>query len=253
MKTLEITSKDNSTFKSLKLLLTSRGIKDEKCFFFVGEKLIQDFIKKPNPHFKIKNVVTFENGPDLVISDLQIKLKKELFNELDILGTHYPLLILEYKPVEEFNFQIEPAGLEIISPLGDPKNLGALVRSAVAFGASKIILTQESCHPYLPHVIKSSAGSILNISIFVSPLKINQIAITGSNFGLDLNGTALTKIEWPKNLRLLIGEEGPGLNLSHEQTKKIKMIHIPMASSIESLNATVSASITMWHWLTSKV
>ena len=109
MRTLEIGSKDNPTFKKLKHLLTSKGIKEEKSFFLMGEKLIQDFLQKPNPAFKIKNVISFD-GHELPILDSQIKLKKDLFNELDVLGTHYPLLVLEYKEFKENSetFRITP-------------------------------------------------------------------------------------------------------------------------------------------------
>lgn len=247
MRTLEISSKDNPTYRNLKHLLTSKGIKEQKTFFFMGEKLIHDFLAKPNPRFKIKNVVSFE-GHDFPLVPTQIKLKQELFNELDILGTHYPMLVLEYAGFEEMNFQEQPTGLQIVSPLGDPKNLGALARSAVAFGASKLILTHESCHPYLPHAIKASAGSILNIDVRVSNLKTNQIPMIGANMALDLNGKSLNEIAWPKNLRLLVGEEGPGLNITPEQSKKMQLIHIPTSGNVESLNATVSASIALWNW-----
>lgn len=250
MRTLEIGSKDNPTFKKLKHLLTSKGIKEEKSFFLMGEKLIQDFLQKPNPAFKIKNVIAFE-GFELPLLDSQIKLKKELFNELDVLGTHYPLLVLEYKEFSDFNFQEQPLGLEIISPLGDPKNLGALARSAVAFGASKLILTHDSCHPYLPHSIKASAGAILNIPVYLGKIKLNQIPIIGSNVALDLTGQKINDFKWTKSLRLLLGEEGPGIDLTLEQKKKIQFILIPMSTQIESLNATVSASIAMWEWKTS--
>ncbi len=250
MRTLEIGSKDNPTFRKLKQLLTSKGIREENTFFLMGEKLIQEFLKKPNINFKIKNVVSFE-GFELPVLDSQIKLKKDLFNELDVLGTHYPLLILEYKNFNDFNFQEHPQGLEIISPLGDPKNLGSLARSAVAFGASKLILTHDSCHPYLPHAIKSSAGAILNIPVQLSPLKMNQIPIVGNHVALDLSGQNLIDYKWFKDLRLLLGEEGPGIDLTTDQKKKVTFISIPMHLGIESLNATVSASIAMWQYKTS--
>lgn len=247
MKILEIGSKDNPTFRKLKSLLTSKGIKEEKSFFFMGEKLIHDFLNRPHSQFKIKSVICFD-GHEFPLLPRQIKLKKELFNELDVLGTHYPILVLEHKEFELFNFQDSPQGLEIVSPLGDPKNLGALARSAVAFGASKLILTHDSCHPYLPHTIKASAGAILNIPVYITPLKVNQLPLVGSNVALDLNGLSLKDFSWPKNLRLLLGEEGPGLDLTDEQCKKIQFVTIPTSSSVESLNATVSASIALWSW-----
>ncbi len=246
MRITEISSKDNPVFRTMKKLLTSKGIKDEKCFLLMGEKLISEFLELKNPLFKIKNVISFDETP-FPLLQTELKLKKDLFDELDVLGTHYPMLLLEYFELKEPNLLESPQGLEIISPLGDPKNLGALSRSALGFGASKIILTKESCHPYLPHAIKASAGAILNIPIYYTRLDTSELPLTGENFALNLHGQKVHDLTWPKNLRLWVGEEGPGLKLSMDQKRKIKMITIP-TNGIESLNATVSTSIAMWEW-----
>jgi RNA methyltransferase, TrmH family len=247
MRITEVSSKDNPTYRKYKSLLTSKGIKEEQCFLLMGEKLIQDYLKQKKNKYKLKTVLTFE-GFDFPISATQVKLKKELFNEIDILGTHHPILVLELIEFEKMPLNEQPFGLEIISPLGDPKNLGALARSAVAFGASKLILTHESCHPFLPHAMKASAGSLLNIELRLSHCKLNEITITGENYALDLQGETLKAITFNRDMRLLIGEEGPGLQLSADQMKKIKKISIPMSDQIESLNATVSASLALWEW-----
>lgn len=246
MRITEISSKDNPVFRNMKKLLTSKGIKDEKCFLLMGEKLISEFLETKNPFFKIKNVISFDEA-DFPLLQTQIKLKKELFDELDVLGTHSPMLVLEYSELNEPSLLEAPEGLEIISPLGDPKNLGALSRSALGFGASKLILTKESCHPYLPHAIKASAGAILNIPIFYTTKDTSELPLVGENFALNLHGQKVHDISWPKNLRLWVGEEGPGLKLSMDQKRKIKMITIP-TTGIESLNATVSTSIALWEW-----
>lgn len=247
MKILEISSPDNPTYRKYKSLLSSKGIKEEKAFLLMGEKLVQDFLKSKNTRYKIRSSITFE-GFEFPVTASQIKLKKDLFNELDILGTHHPLLVLEYSELEGLDLNEVPYGLEIVSPLGDPKNLGALARTAVAFGAQKLILTHDSCNPFLPQSIKASAGAILNIEIRKTPHKLNQIPIVGFNYALDLDGENLKDIIFKKNSRLLIGEEGPGLDLSTDQLKKVKKITIPMSSELESLNATVSASLAIWEW-----
>lgn len=243
----EISSKDNPTYKNLKKLLTSKGIKEDKKFFLMGEKLIQEFLKTKHPTFKVDKVITFDGSSSLPLLDRSIKLKKDLFNELDVLGTHYPLLVLDYKDFENHNFNQAPEGLELICPLGDPKNLGALVRSAVAFQAKKIILTHESCHPYLPHAVKASAGAVLHIPIAISSYKVSDIPLTGTNYALDLKGTAISSVKWDTDCRLWIGEEGPGLQISEIQKKRLHMVSIP-TYSVESLNATVSASIALWQY-----
>lgn len=252
MRITEISSKENPVYRNLKKLLTSKGIKEDSCFLLMGEKLIQEFIKSKNKNsgtnvkFNIKSVITFDEQI-LPILPNQIKLKKDLFNEIDILGTHYPFLLIEFQGFAEPPLNENPEGLEIVSPLGDPKNMGALIRSALGFGASKIILTQEACHPYLPQTIKASAGAVLNIPIYRTQKSISEIQILGDNFALDLHGQKINQVQWPKNIRLWIGEEGPGLQLSEIQKKKIKLIHIP-TNGIESLNATVSAVIAIWEW-----
>jgi len=246
MRVQEISSKDNPVFRNLKTLLTSKGIKEENKFFLMGEKLIHEFLKKKQSPFHIKYAIGFDEMPFPLVPHW-VKLKKELFNEIDILGTHYPLLVLEYKSFHEFNFNEQPEGLEIVSPLGDPKNLGSLLRSAAAFGASKVILTRESCHPYLPHSIKSSAGAALDLPVYLNTQPLNLIPMTGTNVALDLNGESLQNFSWPENLRLWVGEEGPGLQLSEDQKKKIKRVTIP-TQNVESLNATVSTSLALWEW-----
>ena len=91
----------------------------------------------------------------------------------------------------------------------------------------------------------------MNIPVHLGKAKLNQIPIVGSNVALDLTGQNMNDFKWNKNIRLLIGEEGPGIDLTIEQKKKMQFILIPMSSDIESLNATVSASIAMWEWKTS--
>ena len=242
----EISSKDNPVFRNMKKLLTSKGIKEEKCFLLMSEKLIAEFIESANPRYKIKNVISFDEVQFPILQS-ELKLKKELFNELDVLGTNYPMLVIEYFELKEPNLFESPVGLEIISPLGDPKNLGALSRSALGFGASKIILTKESCHPYLPHSIKASAGAILNIPVYYTTKDTSELPLVGENFALNLHGQKVSELTWPLTLRLWVGEEGPGLKLSMDQKRKIKMITIS-TTGIESLNATVSTSIAMWEW-----
>ena len=175
------------------------------------------------------------------------QLSKELFKELDILGTKSPLLLLSFHDFPEKNMQVEPDGLELICPLGDPRNLGALIRSAGAFGVSEVILTKESTHPFLPHAMKASAGAALITRFVKTRLATNELPLVGANYGLALFGENIAKATWPKNLRLWVGEEGPGLNLAHEQKRIMKFVNIP-TQNVESLNAMVSTSIALWEW-----
>jgi TrmH family RNA methyltransferase len=241
-----ISSPTNAQFKIWKSLLTSKGIKEHNQFFLMGEKLVQEFLKEPVSGF-VPEYLVHDSDITEKTSVRKTILSRELFKELDVLGTKSPLLILSFKNFVEKDMQLEPRGLELICPLGDPRNLGALVRSATAFGAREVILTKESTHPFLPHAVKASAGSVLLARFTRTPLSLSEIPLTGQNYALDLHGKLITDVKWPRDLRLWVGEEGPGLNLNPEQKQNLIFVNIP-TSNVESLNAMVSTTVALWEW-----
>lgn len=240
-----ITSKDNPLFKKLRLLLSAKGIKEHKLFFLMGDKLIKEFTKTKNKNFKVHLVVCSDKYTAKFPFNT-ITLSQDLFNELDVLGTHYPLFVLEADDFPTIDLKQKPEGVEVVLPIGDPRNLGALARSAVGFGINKIILTQEACHPFLPHSVKASAGAVLKAEFYTAGLKTNELPITGENFALELEGADIGSQKWPKDFRLWLGEEGPGLRLESAQFAKMQHVNIP-THGIESLNASVSAAISFWE------
>lgn len=245
MSTTKISSAQNELFRIWKSLTTSKGIKENKMFFLMGEKLIKEFLASPIVGFQALYLI-HNNEIPYKTNIKKTFLSTDLFKELDVLGTKQPLLVLGFQEFGIKNLTTPPQSLEIVCPLGDPRNLGSLIRTAVGFGVKEIILTEEACHPYLPQAIKSSAGACLKVN-FLKTAALVTLPIVGENFALNLKGQSLEKINWPLNLRLWVGEEGPGLKLNSTQEKNIKYVHIP-TQNIESLNATVSTSIAIWEW-----
>ncbi len=254
MPTQIITSDSNEKLKLFKSLLTSKGIKEHKKFIFSGEKLIEEYFSQNLMRFKTTCLIfdkdEWPSFLDKIPAEKEIQkivVPSSAFKDLDVVGTHRPLLVLEYKDFEIKNLQVNPIDLELICPLGDPRNLGALVRSAVGLGVHEIILTQESAHPYLPQSVKSSAGAILYANFKKTDFRINQIPVVGENFALDLTGKNISSVKWPSNLRLWVGEEGPGLTLNPAQEETLQKISIPI-QRVESLNAMVSSTLAIWEW-----
>jgi TrmH family RNA methyltransferase len=233
-----IASSQNSKFQLWKSLLKSKGIKEHGLFLLSGEKLIFEFLKDSDLEI-VSEIIT----PGLRPQQSRVpsfELSKDLFNELDVVGTHFNLFVLKTPTIQAMDPRSEPQGLEVITPVGDPLNLGAMIRSAVAFQATKIILTTESANPFLPKCVKASSGSVLTAPLFTSgPLNVWDSTYT---YALDSVGENLNQIQIPKNFRILIGEEGPGLG----QLQNVKKIKIP-TNKVESLNATVAASLVMWE------
>ena len=69
-------------------------------------------------------------------------------------------------------------------------------------------------------------------------------SLNGTILALDMHGKNLGTFTWPRNARLLIGEEGQGVPAS----KAFEFLSIPMAREVESLNATVAASIALYSY-----
>lgn len=243
-----IVSPQNENIKMWRQLSTSKGIRKNGCFFLMGEKLIKEFLK--DPHFEIIAEVmgpdhrfltegrSFDHVP-------KYQLTKELFDEIDVVGTHFNLLLLKAPDVSQEKLTT-PVGLELVLPLGDPGNLGATLRSACAFGVKKVFLTEEASHPFHPKSVKASAGAVLKLN-FSKTNSIKELLSKPleNSFVLDQGGQDISKFKWPKNLFLFVGEEGPGL-----PNNNLKKLSVP-TYEVESLNAAIVTSIACYSYKTS--
>jgi RNA methyltransferase, TrmH family len=240
---IQISSSSNEKFRTWESLLSSKGIKEHGLFLLSGEKLVREFLKKPSS--QVVAEIIPKSGKALFELSENFELSMELFNELDELGTHFNLLVLKTPEILNYDIKSEPKGLEVLCPLGDPANVGALIRSAEGFGASKVILTQESANPFLPKSVKASSGSILRMALVKAPALAN-LQSSHNVVVLDAGGDSLANFQWPENIRLLVGEEGQGMkNLSANLKTKVLSID---TVGVESLNAVVAASVAMFDY-----
>lgn len=232
---LTIDSAQNASFKKYLSLTGAKGLKKEGLFLLSGEKLVREFLKKPNLSI-VSELVTAKLKP---LTKNAAQLSTALFNEIDVLGTHFNILVLKQPEIDVIEIsQHKPRGIEVVLPVGDPGNLGALLRSCEAFGVERVILTQEAAHPFLPKSVKASAGSALRIGLLQGPALKD---IPAQSMALDMQGTSLYSFRWPKDGLLVVGEEGAGLSQHFKQR-----ISIP-TKNVESLNAVVAASIALAH------
>ena len=140
--------------------------------------------------------------------------------------------------------------LVVAAGLQDPGNLGTILRSAEAFGAAGIFLTEGTVSPYNSKVLRGSAGSIFRLpwlriaSAELVPLlraRGFRLLATSSH-----KGTPLPQASWTLPLAIFIGNEGAGL--SRELTRHMdETLAIPQAAQVESLNAGVAASIVLYE------
>ena len=138
----------------------------------------------------------------------------------------------------------------VAAGLQDPGNLGTLFRSAEAFGAAGIFLTEGTVGPYNPKVLRGSAGSIFRLP-FLQITSGELIALLRQH-GVRLiatsshKGTPLPQVSWTLPLAIFIGNEGGGLARDLMQQMQ-ETIVIPQAAQVDSLNAGVAASIVLYE------
>ena len=133
----------------------------------------------------------------------------------------------------------------------DPHNLGAIVRSAEAFGARGIILPERRSASVTPVVEKSSAGAtahmpiaqVVNLSDSFERAKEAGYWIVGADAG---DGDPLFKFDFARPLILVIGAEGKGMRTRVRGTCDA-LVNIPTSGKVASLNASVAAGILLYE------
>jgi rRNA methylase, putative, group 3 len=138
----------------------------------------------------------------------------------------------------------------LLDELEDPHNLGAILRTADAVGATGVVFKKTHAVGLTPTVAKVSVGAIdtvkcaevTNLSRAVEELKKNNWWVVGT----DMDGQDYRSLEYDMNTVLIIGNEGKGISrLLRESCDYV--VSLPMRGKIESLNASVSAGILMYQ------
>ncbi|MBV8816876.1 MAG: 23S rRNA (guanosine(2251)-2'-O)-methyltransferase RlmB [Acidobacteriaceae bacterium] len=142
--------------------------------------------------------------------------------------------------------------LVILDGVEDPHNLGAIVRTAHAAGASAVVVPERRAAGLTETVAKAAAGAleylpvvrIGNTAKTLEDLKQNGFWI----YGLDERGDQIySAVEYVQPTAFVLGGEGHGL---HQNVKKHcdVLIRIPMAGAISSLNVSVAAGVVLFDW-----
>jgi TrmH family RNA methyltransferase len=123
----------------------------------------------------------------------------------------------------------------------DPGNVGTVIRSALAFGASSVALGPDTADPFSPKAVRASMGAIFRVSVSrvsnVSELPGKKIALIASE-GERLSGPFV------EDTSIVVGPERFGIPRS-TLADCDDVAHIPIAS--ESLNAAVAASVALYE------
>ena len=152
--------------------------------------------------------------------------------------------------------------LVVLAGVQDPGNVGTIIRTAAAFGATGAVTSASgqsgTASPFSPKALRASAGAALHLPILPGmslPILLAQFKIAGlhtlascvhDSQESERPPLAPWEVDWCEPVALLVGNEGAGLPAEVERSADAR-IRIPMASGIDSLNAAAAAAILFYE------
>jgi 16S rRNA (guanine527-N7)-methyltransferase len=243
-KITEISSRVNSRYKAWVKLSDGRHIRKSGECLISGGKAIKDFLSL-RPQLargvlgrRLDDFEGFSIPPHIPV----FLVRQEIFPDLDAIGTGPPLLLAEAPEIPAWDPDESFAGLRFFVPFQDPSNVGAIIRSAAAFGAG-IVLLKEAASPYHPKALRASGPATYLAALSRGPSLSRLSAMgLGHTLALSAQGRDIYSFRPPESLSLVMGLEGPGLDHLWPPEKRLA---IPMRPGLESLNASAAAVAAM--------
>jgi len=231
---------------------------DEGPLRLFGLHAIEAALK--NPARKVKRLVLTENAERRLadaIGELKHPVERASPRDLDrILGadTVHQGAMLETEPLPEPEFAdliAEARGrpLIVLDQVTDPHNVGAILRSAAAFGAAGLVMTRRHSPPLNGVLAKSASGAlelipialVQNLSRALDDLKDVGFVVVGLDGEAE---AAIEDLDWSRPTALVMGAEGKGLR---ELTGKTcdQLARITTQGPLDSLNVSNAAAVAL--------
>lgn len=146
--------------------------------------------------------------------------------------------------------------LVLLDQLSDPRNYGAIIRSAEVLGAHGVVSEERRSAPLSAVAVKASAGAsshlpllqVKNLPRYIDDLKKRNVWIYGS---AGEASSTVQQIDWDRDAALVIGSEGTGMRRL-VRDKCDDFVGIPTKGKIDSLNASVAAGILIYSVVTAR-
>ena len=266
-----ITSRNNPLVKWAASLSSKKGRDEARSFIAEGEKLSVEALEAGLP---VSHLLVLESKKERIFEKIAPFMNSEKYAKTSVVllaDTAFEKISTENSPqgiisvikyLDFFNnidiiykeeFFIHPTERVIVlASVRDPGNLGAVIRSATAFGVDHIILTADSADLYNPKTVRSAMGSLFRVkATVVSDMKSFVDAMRHSGrrvLAAELTDSAksISEIGFNSSDAVIIGNEGHGIPKELSEICDAS-VYIPISKKTESLNAAVAAAIFMWE------
>jgi 23S rRNA (guanosine2251-2'-O)-methyltransferase len=200
---------------------------------------------------RIRHIVNSAKGKGVRI----VRKNKEFFRSMKAKTIQYIAADVDLKPVP-FEDLIEkgaefPHVYLVLDQVEDPRNLGAIIRSAAASGVSGIVIqTRRSCG-LTSAVFSASAGTVAHVKVSEVPNIKNALRVFKDEgyqiVGTDARSTQLYwEVDYSVNTVFVMGSEGKGLRKTVRDLCDV-MVKIPMDKKVASLNVSVATGVLLYE------
>lgn len=206
-----------------------------------------------------QEIIALAKKRGLVIQDAPKSKLDELVDGQNHQGIVLSISAYAYATIDDLFKKAEEAGEQpfflILDSIEDPHNLGSILRTADAAGVHGIIIPKRRAVQLTATVAKTSTGAIEHVPVArvtnlvqtVEQLKERGLWI----FGTDMNGTDYRQWDARGAVALIIGNEGKGIAQLLKKSVD-EMLTIPMVGHVQSLNASVAASLLIYGGFNSR-
>lgn len=246
----EVTSPSNPSFRLARDVLAGKGIRKHGRAVIAGARIVEEVLERFPEN--VEAWMTDAKGePPPVDGVAWLKIEGSLYRELDVSGTKGPLLLARTPEMPEWRADEPwPDGCTLFVPFQDPENVGAVLRSAAAFGVSRVVLLKEAAHPFHPKAARAAGPALFQVPMMLGP-SIQELETSGVPLvPLDAEGSDLDAEPWPIRFGLVPGVEGPGLPDRLRTSGAAR--RIPIAEGVESLNAATAVAVALYAWKRSR-
>lgn len=249
-----ITSSQNSKIKLVRALLgRAKERREANAFVVEGVRLVEEAETRDwRLQFALYDGSLSQRGKMIIdrlisrgieVEEISESLMKSMSDTDHPQGILAVLEIISLPISSLLNFVLIP------DQIRDPGNLGTLLRSAAATGVQAVLLPPETTDAFAPKVVRSGMGAHFRLPIrSMTWEEIEQICKSANlqMYIADMDGISCWKTDLRQPVALVVGSEAEGASAEARKLATQK-ISIPMAGSVESLNAGVAGSVLMFE------
>lgn len=256
MVSVDIISVSNPRIKAaVKLRESAKERREKGMFFLEGLRLCRDAARTNIVADTVFYTQKFSDEHGDALSEITQNVKNvfsvsdEVMQKLS--DTVNPQGVTSICAIPQFNDTLTEGLYIALEKTADPTNLGAIARSAEAFGVKGIYISADSCDPYSPKSLRAGMGALLRLPIIRCNNFFEDIREQTKNGAtlyasvVDGNAADVRSVTPSGKSILLIGNEANGL--SNEIAEISNKITIKMSGRAESLNAAAAAAILIFE------